>query len=88
MRKLMTTAMLLTASMILVACGEKAEEAAPVEEVATEVVEEPAADAAATDPAAAESADAMAGEEAAPTAEEMMDAKPDDKTGPPDRKTN
>lgn len=84
MRKLMTTAMLLAAPMMLVACGEKAEEAAPVEEVATETVEEPAADADATD---AMAADATAGEadDAADAAEETMEAGPDPKTGPPER---
>jgi hypothetical protein len=85
MRKIVMTAMLLVAPMTLAACGQKAEEAAPVEEVATEEV---AAEPVAADPAATDAAAATAGEEAAPTPEEMMDAKPEDKTGPPDRKTN
>jgi predicted small lipoprotein YifL len=84
MRKLLTTAMLLVAPLALAACGEKAEEAAPVEEVATEeVVAEPATDAAATDDEAGE---AMApAEDAAAAGEETATAEPDPKSGPPER---
>jgi hypothetical protein len=85
MRKILTTAMLLVAPMALAACGEKAEEAAPVEEVATETPADPAAtDAAATDAMAADPA-ATGTEEAAPPADDKMAAEPDDKSGPPER---
>jgi predicted small lipoprotein YifL len=84
MRKILTTAMLLIAPMALAACGQKAEEAAPVEEVATEAPAEPAADAMA-DPAAKEGEMAAPAADAEAKAGDTMTAEPDPKTGPPER---
>lgn len=84
MRKILTTAMLLVAPMTLAACGQKAEEAAPVEEVATEVVEEPAVGEMA-DPAAKEGEMAAPAADAEAKADDKMTAEPDPKTGPPER---
>lgn len=84
MRKIVTIAAMLAAPMLLAACGEKAEEAAPVEEVATEeVAVEPAADAAATEEKAG---DAMApADETATAGDEAAITAPDPKNGPPER---
>jgi predicted small lipoprotein YifL len=87
MRKILTTAMLFVAPMALAACGQKAEEAAPVEEVATETPAEPAAGAMA-DPAAMPADDKMADDKMATDgkmADDKMTAEPDPKNGPPER---
>ena len=84
MRKILTAAMMLMTPMALAACGQKAEEAAPVEEVATETSAEPAADAMA-DPAAKESAMAAPAADAKAAGDDKMTEEPDPKSGPPER---
>lgn len=84
MRKIVNLTALLAVPMLLAACGQKAEEAAPVEEVATEeVAVEPATDAAATDAMAGE---AMApADDAAKAGDEAVTTEPEPKTGPIER---